>query len=402
MSDPEDGYTTASSTSSDGLIEQEEEETQFDGFDAPEPVPAAPPKKKTKKQKKKKKKKSKKEKKASAAPPIEDQPRLSNGLRGRPEEGVRFAVHCSKEKHVAGSVSTKIRSTRKDVSTLRNGYWVTIRDGTAEGEHIIEVRTRVHAESFFEDACPCPDEIPVNLCLHLICSAAGIGDSPESVVADCLCAALCSGNDDDSAPSAGAVSVDGFTTWVISTKDISWIETGEEKITASLQSRKGPCSCFAACFTNSGGNDDDDDDESSCCKCCEYEFNDVTKSLKSKSMTIHTNVGTSIPINWDAQNTAIASEKLDCCNPSIQRKSTEEIDYDDDGTVITTVRTSEHREPPTFPGLGACCYRKRKEKRYTTVHKYLMDDAYKDKCETKGEDLTSLAKMLMNLMVEDT
>lgn len=204
---------------------------------------------------------------------------------------------------------------------------MTIRDGTAEGEHIIEVRTRVHAESFFEDACPCPDEIPVNLCLHLICSAAGIGDSPESVVADCLCAALCSGDDDDSAPSAGAVSVDGFTTWVISTKDISWIETGEEKITASLQSRKGPCSCFAACFTNSGGNDDDDDDESSCCKCCEYEFNDVTKSLKSKSMTIHTNVGTSIPINWDAQNTAIASEKLDCCNPSIQRKSTEEIDY---------------------------------------------------------------------------
>lgn len=116
---------------------------------------------------------------------------------------------------------------------------------------------------------------------------------------------------------------------VFPTSAIKWVQTGEASLAASLQTQNGLFFCCSACFSGSGGDDDDDDDddESNCCDCCEYEFNDVTKSMKSKSMTIHTTLGTSIPLNWDDQNTALASEKLDCCNPSIQRKSTEVTNY---------------------------------------------------------------------------
>lgn len=130
--------------------------------------------------------KSKKKKKGSAASPIiDDQPRLSTGIRGPPEAGILFAVESIKEKHAGQTVKKDLRSTTQTSSTLRKGYWVTIRHATTEGDHIVEVRTATKAESFLSQIpCPC-----------------------------------CGGSDDASAPNAGpgihsSISVDGFTTWV--------------------------------------------------------------------------------------------------------------------------------------------------------------------------------------------
>lgn len=269
------------------------------------------------------------------------------GLRGPHGGGVVYGVESSSELQTSGTSKNRkgLAGAQKDNN---RGYRVIVRNGMSGG-HIVEVRTEAQVntalEALFKGGCCAPKNKQNNV---------AVGSTH-----------------------------DGYSTWTFSTKDIDWVqlnETVKQGAFAGVSNNPGCC----------------------CCCCCMVEDKDAGAHVSTdKTLDVHLRFGQVIKISWDDVQSARPSEKPQCCAPSTQRSFDTSEQTVDDGTTVTTIHSSEKTSPPTCPCIQCCFGFMRFEQSHKITHKYVMDDSYKDKCESEGEHLSSLANILMHLMVED-
>ena len=114
-----------------------------------------------------------------------------------------------------------------------------------------------------------------------------------------------------------------------------------------------------------------------------------------------------VPVRWEDES-AMASDQENCCEKWSHRDSELKKEYLNDLTKVTTSKWSEEPNAPTCPCCAmsyqckvACGCEKVTKSSFVKTKKYLMDADFKEQCETKNEEVISLARILMHLVVQD-
>jgi len=275
-------------------------------------------------------------------------PKNANGLNGT---GVKFALSLVTKDLSTTRVKSQLTGESAGSSdSSSEGLKIVVRDGIAKG-HIVEIRT---ADS----------------------SGGGLGSM------SCF---KCGGD------SSGGGNDKGFKTWTFSTQDIDYIRMTGNDSTVFAGLSGGCCASLCPCLCPSEAASASHQDRGI----------DIHLKYKDGSNQVV------VPVRWEDEG-AMASDQENCCEAWSHRDSNIKKEYLDDLTKVTTSKWSEEPSPPTCPCCSmyyqcevACGCKKVTKSSFIKTKKYLMDADFKEHCETKNEEVISLARVLMHLMLQD-